>query len=62
MPIDRSELSSLTGLLEQLTVRLGAMAESAQRDKDDLVAKELFAAERSLSSAERRLGRLVRAR
>ena len=59
MPADRSELSSIATLLEQLTKRVGAMAEVAEADKDDNVAHELFGIERILVGANRRITRLV---
>jgi hypothetical protein len=58
MPADRSELSSIATLLDQLTARISAMGESAQRDKEDAVANELFAIERALVGAGRRISRL----
>jgi len=53
------ELSSITSTLEQLLARVGGMAEAARRDKEEEVARELFEVERSLSSAQRRLGRML---
>jgi len=54
-----SELSSLTSSLEELTRRLTAMAEAAQRDEDEESASELFGVERSLNGALRRLRRFA---
>jgi hypothetical protein len=57
--IDRSELSSISALLEQVTQRITAMGESAEAQRADDVAKELYAAERALEGARRRLTRLA---
>ena len=54
-----SELSSLTSSLEELTRRLTALAESAQREGDEESASELFGVERSLNGALRRLRRFA---
>ena len=54
-----AELSSLTTALEDLTKRVTAMADcyAAQRRED--LAGELYAVERQLVNAARRLGRVV---
>lgn len=62
MPVDRSELSSIVGLIEQVTERVGRMAEGALAERDDGVATELFGVERELTGARRRLDRLLSAR
>lgn len=59
MATDLSELSSVASTLEQLSRRIGSLGEGASRSKEDEVAAELFAVERALASAERRLNRLV---
>jgi uncharacterized protein Yka (UPF0111/DUF47 family) len=59
VPIDRSELSSLTGLIEQVTDRITKMADEASAAKEENVATELFAIERALSGAKRRLVRFL---
>ena len=59
MPIDRSELSSLTALIEQAADRITKMAEEASKSREDDVATELFAIERALSGARRRLIRFL---
>jgi len=59
VPIDRSELSSLAGLIEQVTDRITKMAEDASAAKEETTASELFAIERALSSAKRRLVRFL---
>lgn len=56
-----SELSSLTSALDDLTKRVAAIAERYQRaDREDLAA-ELYAAERALLGARRRLSGVVEA-
>jgi uncharacterized membrane protein len=62
MAADTSELSSLADMLEQVTRRITAMAEESQRQKDEGVAKELFAVERGLFGAHRRIVRLLGAK
>ena len=59
MALERSELSSISSSLAQLTQRVTALGESASSRKDERVAGELFAVERSLVTAARRLERLV---
>jgi hypothetical protein len=59
VPIDRSELSSLTGLIEQVTDRITKMADQAAMAKEDGIATELFAIERALTGAKRRLVRFL---
>lgn len=54
-----AELSSLASALEDLTRRVGSLAEQAERDRREDEAAELFAVERSLRGAGRRLGRLT---
>lgn len=58
-PPGRSELSSITTALAELTRRVASIAETAQTDKDEELASELFAVERALRAAARRLGRLA---
>ncbi|MGD0083222.1 MAG: hypothetical protein ABSD78_08490 [Acidimicrobiales bacterium] len=59
MPTDLAELSSIASSLDQLTRRIGAIAEQASREKEESVASELFSVERALQGATRRLGRLM---
>jgi hypothetical protein len=59
VPIDRSELSSLTALIEQITDRITKMADEASAAKEESVATELFAIERALTGAKRRLVRFL---
>ncbi|HXW39449.1 MAG TPA: hypothetical protein VEJ44_07120 [Acidimicrobiales bacterium] len=54
-----AELSSLATALDELTRRVTAGAEAAHSARDEEVATELFAIERSLTTANRRLGRLA---
>ncbi|MHB8244895.1 MAG: hypothetical protein ACYDGN_05975 [Acidimicrobiales bacterium] len=59
MAAELAELSSISSTLEQLVARLGAMAEDAKVTKQEDVAHDLFAVERSLSAAHRRLARMT---
>ncbi|MGH9090469.1 MAG: hypothetical protein ACRDZR_03670 [Acidimicrobiales bacterium] len=54
----RTELSSLTSTLDELTRRITALADRAQGEHDDELATALFGVERSLQGALRRLNRL----
>lgn len=54
-----AELSSLVTALDDLTRRVTVHAESADASKDEESARELFAVERALSGATRRLARLT---
>ena len=56
MPSD-AELSSLSSTLKELNDRVSAMAEAAQASANEDMARELFAVERALGGALRRLGR-----
>jgi hypothetical protein len=59
MPASAAELSSLATALDELTRRVTVHAEAADSAKDEETARELFAIERSLSTANRRLTRLA---
>jgi hypothetical protein len=59
MAASSAELSSLATALDELTGRVTVHAESADAAKDEETARELFAIERSLTSATRRLSRLA---
>lgn len=60
MPTDLPELSSLSTALTDLIRRVAAIAErEAGTHQHDDVAAELFAVERSLTTAGRRLERLM---
>lgn len=52
-----AELSSLSSTLQELYDRVCAMAESAQAGGSEDLARELFAVERALGGAIRRLRR-----
>ncbi len=52
-----AELSSLSSTLKELNDRVSAMAESAQAGGNEDMARELFAVERALGGALRRLRR-----
>lgn len=54
----RTELSSLASSLDELSRRITALADRAQREEDDELATALFGVERSLQGALRRLQRL----
>ena len=58
MPSD-AELSSLSSTLKELNDRVSAMAEAAQASGNEDMARELFAVERSLDGALRRLRRFA---
>ncbi|HEX3462065.1 MAG TPA: hypothetical protein VHT49_14260 [Acidimicrobiales bacterium] len=61
MAASKAELSSLATALEELTRRVTAHADAANNSKDEDMAKELFAIERALMGASRRLNRLTTA-
>jgi hypothetical protein len=61
MAASKAELSSLATALEELTRRVTAHADAAANSKDEDMAKELFAIERALLGASRRLSRLTTA-
>jgi hypothetical protein len=52
---DFAELNSLASSLSELTERITQIGENAHRHGDDELAGELFAVERALSGAHRRL-------
>lgn len=56
---DRSEISSLHSTLAQLVDRVVSLAETATGERDEKVAGDLYAVERSLLAAKRRLERLL---
>ncbi|HUY30222.1 MAG TPA: hypothetical protein VMV02_04425 [Acidimicrobiales bacterium] len=62
MPPPTAELSSIATLLDQITVRVTAMAEAASSAHEDDLAAELFGVERALSTAQRRVERLASTR
>jgi hypothetical protein len=59
MASSTAELSSLATSLGQLTERIETMANAAHESRDDGLATELYAIERALTGAHRRLDRLV---
>jgi hypothetical protein len=59
MPAPRAELSSLATALDELRGRVAALADEARAGRDDDTATELFAVERALTGASRRLARLT---
>jgi hypothetical protein len=61
MPLDYSELASIAESVDALNRRIGKMGDASKAQKDDDVAAELYAAERALAGAARRLHRLIRA-
>ncbi|MGH9080215.1 MAG: hypothetical protein ACRDYE_09130 [Acidimicrobiales bacterium] len=60
MPSAAAELSSLATALDELTRRVTTHADAAQSAREDDTARELFAIERALASANRRLARLAK--
>lgn len=58
MSASGAELSSLATALEEMTRRVASIAESYAAAEDDLVAGELYAVERGLAAAARRLARV----
>jgi len=61
VPAPLAELSSLATALEELRQRVALIADQAASDHDDDTASELFAVERALTGAGRRLGRITSA-
>jgi type II secretory pathway component PulM len=59
VPTDLPELSSLSTALTELTRRVASIAEREAAAQHDDAAAELFAVERSLTAAGRRLERLM---
>lgn len=54
-----AELSSVSSVLEELTKRVSALADVEAAATHDELANELYAVERVLAGAQRRLVRLV---
>ena len=59
MATTAAELSSLATAVDEITRRITTHAEAADAEKDEEMASELFAIERSLTTANRRLARLT---
>jgi ElaB/YqjD/DUF883 family membrane-anchored ribosome-binding protein len=57
----KAELSSLATALEELTRRLAAIADAAASEKNEQISTELYAVERALRAAHRRLAKLTAA-
>jgi hypothetical protein len=62
VPPPTAELSSIASLLEQITARVTVMAESASASHEAELASELFAIERALAGARRRVDKLAHPR
>jgi hypothetical protein len=60
MESDQAELSALATTLDELTVRITAIADRHQRSPRTDVADGLYEVERSLLTASRKLDRIVR--
>jgi hypothetical protein len=56
---ERAELSSLANVLADVIERITAAAERSDERKDEQVANDLFAVERALIGAQRRLNGTV---
>ena len=54
-----ADLSSIASNLEEVTRRVGAIATQAEAEHNDEIAIELFAVERALRGAARRLGKVA---
>ncbi|MGD0344533.1 MAG: hypothetical protein ABSB55_06195 [Acidimicrobiales bacterium] len=59
MPVDFSELASMAESMDALARRVGKMGDAAKAEKKDESAAELYAVERALAGATRRLKRLI---
>ncbi len=59
VPTTRTELSSITSTLDELTRRVTALAERSRDAGEADLAAELFTVERDLRGALRRLGRAI---
>jgi hypothetical protein len=60
MPVNYSELASMAESIEALARRVGKIGDAAKAQMDDDTAAELYAVERALAGATRKLSRLVR--
>ncbi len=60
-PVRAAELASLATALDELTRRVTVHADAAGASTDEETARELFAIERALATANRRLARLASA-
>jgi hypothetical protein len=59
VPIDYSELASMAESMDALARRVGKMGDAAKAAKRDEPAADLYAVERALAGATRRLKRLI---
>ena len=59
MPVDHSELSSIVKTIDDLAKRVAQMGDGAHAEHDDGSATELYAVERALNGATRRITRLI---
>jgi hypothetical protein len=59
VPAPKAELSSVVTALDDLIRRVAAIADESATSPDDDTATELFAVERALTGARRRLSRVV---
>lgn len=55
-----AELASIADALEQLTRRIGGLADDFSGGPRDSLAHDLFEVERTLTSAQRRLSRITK--
>ncbi len=58
MPGPDADISTLSTALRELTARITGLADDAVVARDEELATELFAVERALTGASRRLARL----
>lgn len=59
MGVERSELTSMAKTIEDLAKRVASMGDAAQAARDDSTAQDLYAVERSLLGATRRIARII---
>jgi hypothetical protein len=59
MTASSAELSSLATALDELTTRITAIADSYASDDRDELAADLYAVERALIGAQRRLTKVI---
>jgi outer membrane murein-binding lipoprotein Lpp len=58
--VSPAELSSLASSLDELTKRVATAASEAQAAGSEMVAADLYEIERSLTTAQRRLARILK--
>ncbi|HEX4539709.1 MAG TPA: hypothetical protein VH112_05630 [Acidimicrobiales bacterium] len=59
MTASSAELSSLATALDELTTRITAIADGYARGERDELAADLYAVERALTGAQRRLSKVI---